>query len=41
VTILQIKNLHKSYHAGADVLSGVSYQVEQGEFVCIIVLSGS
>jgi phosphonate transport system ATP-binding protein len=41
VTILQIKNLHKSYHAGADVLSGVSFQVEQGEFVGIIGLSGS
>ena len=41
MTILQIKNLHKSYHAGADVLSGVSFQVEQGEFVGIIGLSGS
>jgi len=41
VTILQIKNLHKSYHAGADVLSGISFQVEQGEFVGIIGLSGS
>jgi len=40
VTILQIKNLHKSYHAGADVLSGISFQVEQGEFVGIIGLSG-
>jgi phosphonate transport system ATP-binding protein len=41
VTILQIENLHKSYHAGADVLSGISFQVEQGEFVGIIGLSGS
>jgi phosphonate transport system ATP-binding protein len=41
VTILQIKNLHKSYHAGVDVLSGISFQVEQGEFVGIIGLSGS
>lgn len=41
MTILQIKNLHKSYHAGADVLSGISFQVEQGEFVGIIGLSGS
>jgi phosphonate transport system ATP-binding protein len=41
VTILQIKNLHKSYHTGADVLSGISFQVEQGEFVGIIGLSGS
>jgi phosphonate transport system ATP-binding protein len=41
VTILQIENLHKSYPAGADVLSGISFQVEQGEFVGIIGLSGS
>jgi phosphonate transport system ATP-binding protein len=41
VTILQIENLHKSYHAGVDVLSGISFQVEQGEFVGIIGLSGS
>ena len=41
MTILQIENLHKSYHAGADVLSGISFQVEQGEFVGIIGLSGS
>ena len=41
MTILQIKNLHKSYYAGTDVLRGVSFQVEQGEFVGIIGLSGS
>ncbi len=41
MTILQIENLHKSYYAGADVLSGISFQVEQGEFVGIIGLSGS
>ncbi len=41
MTILQIKNLHKSYHAGAPVLRDISFQVEQGEFIGVIGLSGS
>ncbi|HUK39430.1 MAG TPA: ATP-binding cassette domain-containing protein, partial [Candidatus Acidoferrales bacterium] len=41
MTILQIKKLHKSYPAGAEVLRGISLQIEQGEFVGIIGLSGS
>jgi phosphonate transport system ATP-binding protein len=41
VTILEINDLQQSYSAGAPVLSGVSFKVEQGEFVGIIGLSGS
>jgi phosphonate transport system ATP-binding protein len=41
VTILQIKDLRKSYGAAALVLRGVSLNVEQGEFVGVIGLSGS
>lgn len=41
MTILEIKNLHKSYGAGAEVLRGIDLRVEQGEFVGIIGLSGS
>jgi len=41
VTILEIKDLHKSYGAAAPVLRGVSLKVEQGEFVGVIGLSGS
>ena len=41
VTILEIKDLHKSYNASTPVLRGVSVKIEQGEFVGIIGLSGS
>jgi phosphonate transport system ATP-binding protein len=40
VTILEVRGLEKSY-GGAPVLKGVSFAVEQGEFVGIIGLSGS
>jgi phosphonate transport system ATP-binding protein len=41
VTILEIKNLHKSYGDEVQVLRGINLIVEQGEFVGIIGLSGS
>jgi phosphonate transport system ATP-binding protein len=41
VTILEIKDLHKSYHSNTPVLRGVSLKIEQGEFVGVIGLSGS
>jgi phosphonate transport system ATP-binding protein len=41
VTVLEIKNLHKSYGAATEVLRGINLRVEQGEFIGIIGLSGS
>jgi phosphonate transport system ATP-binding protein len=41
VTILEIRDLHKSYGAAPPVLRGVSLRIEQGEFVGVIGLSGS
>jgi phosphonate transport system ATP-binding protein len=41
VTILDIRGLGHSYNGGAPVLRGVSFKVEQGEFVGIIGLSGA
>jgi len=41
VTILEIRDLHHSYNGGAPVLRGITFQVEQGEFVGIVGLSGS
>jgi phosphonate transport system ATP-binding protein len=41
VTILEIRDLHHSYNGSAPVLRGVSFKVEQGEFVGIIGLSGA
>jgi phosphonate transport system ATP-binding protein len=41
VTILEIKDLHKAYGERTQVLRGISFQIEQGEFVCIIGLSGA
>lgn len=41
MTILKIRDLHKYYGAATHVLRGVSFDIEQGEFVCIIGLSGS
>ncbi|HLN88008.1 MAG TPA: phosphonate ABC transporter ATP-binding protein [Candidatus Limnocylindrales bacterium] len=41
MTILEIINLQQSYGAVAPVLRGISFKVEQGEFVGIIGLSGS
>ena len=41
MTILEIKDLYKSYNAATPVLRGVSVKIEQGEFIGIIGLSGS
>ena len=41
MTILDIRELGHSYNGGAPVLRGVSFKVEQGEFVGIIGLSGA
>ena len=41
MTILEIRDLHQSYNGGAPVLRGITFQVEQGEFVGIVGLSGS
>jgi phosphonate transport system ATP-binding protein len=41
VTILEIKDLHKTYGEKTQVLRGINLQIEQGEFVCIIGLSGA
>jgi len=41
VTILEIKELSKSYGAAPPVLRGVSLKIERGEFVGVIGLSGS
>lgn len=39
--ILEIKELQQCYDGGSPVLRGVSFSVEQGEFVGVIGLSGS
>ncbi len=41
MTILEIIDLQQSYGDIAPVLRGISFKVEQGEFVGIIGLSGS
>lgn len=41
MTILEIKDLHKAYGEQTEVLRGINLQIEQGEFVCIIGLSGA
>ena len=41
MTILEIIDLQQSYGTVAPVLRGISFKVEQGEFVGIIGLSGS
>ncbi|MGH7852704.1 MAG: phosphonate ABC transporter ATP-binding protein [Candidatus Binatia bacterium] len=41
MTILEIRDLHHSYNGGAPVLRGITFQVQQGEFVGIVGLSGS
>ncbi len=40
-TILQIKNLVKTYPNGTQALKGISFDVKKGEFLVIIGLSGS
>jgi phosphonate transport system ATP-binding protein len=39
--ILEVKNLHKIYNNGTHALKGVSFDVEEGEFLVVIGLSGS
>jgi phosphonate transport system ATP-binding protein len=39
--ILEIKNLHKIYNNGTHALKGISFNVEEGEFLVVIGLSGS
>jgi putative ABC transport system ATP-binding protein len=42
--VIQIKDLHKSYHSGANsvhVLKGINLTIEKGEFVSIMGSSGS
>ena len=39
--ILKVDNLHKIYTNGTHALKGVSFKVEEGEFLVIIGLSGS
>ncbi len=41
MTILEIRELYKSFGASASVLRGISLKVEQGEFLGIIGLSGA
>jgi phosphonate transport system ATP-binding protein len=39
--LLEVENLHKIYNNGTHALKGVSFKVQQGEFLVIIGLSGS
>lgn len=39
--LLEIENLHKIYNNGTHALKGVSFKVQEGEFLVIIGLSGS
>jgi phosphonate transport system ATP-binding protein len=39
--IVEVKNLHKIYDNGTHALKGVSFSVEEGEFLVVIGLSGS
>lgn len=41
MTILEVKDLYKTFGAAAQVLRGISFRVEQGEFLGIIGLSGA
>ena len=41
MTILEIRDLHHSYNGSVPVLRGITFQVQQGEFVGIIGLSGA
>ena len=41
MTILEIRNLYHAYNGSAPVLRGITFQVQQGEFVGIVGLSGS
>ena len=39
--ILKVQNLHKVYKNGTHALKGVSFEVQEGEFLVVIGLSGS
>jgi phosphonate transport system ATP-binding protein len=39
--ILKVNNLHKIYNNGTHALKGISFSVEEGEFLVVIGLSGS
>ncbi len=39
--MLKIENLCKTYPNGTQALNGVSFEVEEGEFLAVIGLSGS
>ncbi len=39
--ILKVENLHKIYNNGTHALKGVSFEVQEGEFLVVIGLSGS
>jgi phosphonate transport system ATP-binding protein len=41
MTILEVRELHKSYAPSTQVLRGINLQVEQGEFLGVIGLSGT
>ena len=41
MTILQVRDLHKTYEPAAQVLTGISFKVERGEFVGVIGPSGA
>jgi putative ABC transport system ATP-binding protein len=41
VSLIEVKNLEKTYPDGTRALRGVSFMVEEGEFVAITGLSGS
>ncbi|MHB8339545.1 MAG: ATP-binding cassette domain-containing protein, partial [Ignavibacteriaceae bacterium] len=39
--LLEIQNLHKIYNNGTHALKGISFGVNEGEFLVVIGLSGS
>lgn len=39
--LLKVQNLHKLYKSGTHALKGVSFEVNEGEFLAVIGLSGS
>ncbi len=41
MTILEVKELHKSFGPSSHVLRGINFKVEQSEFLSIIGLSGA
>ncbi len=41
MTLLKVRDLHKIYESGTHALKGVSFDVEEGEFLVVIGLSGS